>query len=133
MPRNNLKVTDTPVAAVSTPRTLDEKIAATEALLAKYKQQKLTEAILNNIQIGDDVDFNFGRGESRRTLTGKVTVGITDDEAVGKVVAVFAGEGFDAKTYKVRVADITANRTAAERGPEEATEETAEAVDPLSV
>lgn len=96
-------------------RTLDEKIAATEALLAKYKQQKLTEAIMNNIEIGDDVDFTYGRADSKRTLTGKVVVGITDDENWGKIVGIEAGEGFDKKVYKVRVPDITANRTAENR------------------
>ena len=129
MPRKKTKVTD----ETKTIRSLDERIAATKALLAKYEQQKLTESILNNIEVGDDVDFLYGRsdsGEGRRTLTGKVTVGLTADESWGNVVGVFAGEGFDAKSYKVRVKDIKANRTAAQR---DAAAPKADKKDPLDV
>lgn len=111
MPRKKA-IRMTEATDAKTVRTLDEKIAATEALLAKYRQQKLTEALLNNIEVGDDVDFNYGRAETRRVITGSVTVGITEDESWGKIVGIEAGEGFDKKVYKVRVADIVANRTA---------------------
>ena len=98
------------------PRTLEQKIAATKALLAKYEQQALTAAILNNIEAGDDVSFNYGREgktSTRRTIDGRVvTVG---DTPQGKVAVVQYGEGLDVKVVKIRVADITANRTAAER------------------
>jgi hypothetical protein len=119
--------------APKTTLTLAQKIANTEKLLAKYKQELLTEALQSNIEIGDDVDFTFGRADAKRTLTGKVQVGITeDDKGYGKVVGVFAGEGFDQKVYKVRIADITANRTADQRNAANPAEPAAE-TDPLSV
>lgn len=110
-------------------KTLAEKITATRALLAKYEQQELTASIVSNIEAGDDVDFNYGRGETRRVITGRVvTVGDSDQ---GKLAVVQFGEGLDVKVVKVRVADITANRTAAERTAAEAAT-TGEAADPLT-
>ena len=109
------------------PRTLEQKIVATKALLAKYEQQALTAAILNNIEAGDDVDFNYGRGPTRRIITGRVvTVGDSDQ---GKLAVVQFGEGLDVKVVKVRVADITANRTATER---DAAADSADGTDPLT-
>lgn len=110
-------------------KTLAEKITATRVLLAKYEQQELTASIVNNIEAADDVDFNYGRGETRRVITGRVvTVGDSDQ---GKLAVVQFGEGLDVKVVKVRVADITANRTAAERTAAEAST-AGEATDPLT-
>jgi hypothetical protein len=91
-------------------KTLEERIVATEKLLAKYKQEQVTAAILNNIEARDDVSFNYGRGDTRREIAGAVvSVG---DTPQGKLAVVQFGEGLDIKVVKVRVADITANRTA---------------------
>lgn len=95
-----------------TTKTTADKLAAAQALVAKYEQELRSEALVNNIEIGDDADFIFGRGESKKTLTGKVVVPLTDGGTAGKVVGVEAGEGFDKKVYKVRVTEIIANRTA---------------------
>lgn len=110
-------------------RTLAEKIALTEALLAKYKQEQTTAAIMNNIEAGDDVTFKYGRSETRKEIVGRVvTVGDTDQ---GKKAVVQYGEGLGVKVVTIRVADIVANRTADERTA--AAAPAAEAGDPLDV
>lgn len=114
MPRKKKTNMTTTTAAASTPRTLEQKLEAAQALVAKYQQQIKSAAIVNNVEVGDEIDFTFGRGAKKRDLSGKITA-IKDDETFGRLVAVLSGEGFDATSYKVRVADITENRTAAER------------------
>src|SRR4051812_3464676 len=96
-------------------KSLQERLTAAEALVAKYKAQIAQEAILRNIQVNDDVDFTYGRDATKRSLTGTVTGTRTDDNNV-MWVAIASGEGFDLQTYKVRATDITENRTAAKRG-----------------
>jgi hypothetical protein len=108
-------MTDAPIPT----RTLDEKIALTEALLAKYLKQKATEAIVTDIQVGDDVTFSYGRKDGGRELIGTIAVGIATDTVgtYGKYVGIETGEGFDKRVLKVRIGDITENRTANERTP----------------
>ena len=74
------------------------------------------------VQQGDVVTFAVGRKDDRRELTGNV-LGVQDDEAKGKLLRVFAGEGFDAQVYTVAAKDIVGVR-----GEElaESVEETAE-------
>jgi hypothetical protein len=127
MPRKKSKVND---VTTSAPRTTLQKLEAARALVAKYEQQLASEAIVNNIEVGDDVDFIFGRGDKKRTLTGVVIVGITELDGVGKVVGVESGEGFEKQVYKVRVSDLSANRTADGREPTIPT--TSDESDPLS-
>lgn len=100
----------TTAETVKTPLTLDEKIARAKAYLAKLEQQKLTEALTNDILEGDRVTIKFGRGDKTRNIDGKV-VG-TQDTKDGKIVAVL---GDDFGTYKVHVRDVLANPTQAER------------------
>ncbi len=97
-------------------KTTAQKLEAARALVAKYEQQLDSETILNNIEVGDDVSFKFGRGEKARVLEGSV-VAVGEVERLGLVAAVQSGEGIDVQTYKVRVLDITENRTAATRDP----------------
>lgn len=89
-------------------KTLIERRDAAIALVSKLNAQINAEAILNNVSVGNVVEFSFGRAEKRRTLTGTV-VGVRDDEKLGKLAAIQSGDGFDAQTYKVRVADISRN------------------------
>jgi hypothetical protein len=100
-------MTDTNADAVEkTPLTLDEKIAQTEARLAKLKQQKLTESLLNNIEKGDKVTIKFGRSDKVRNIEGEV---------VGVALPNIAVLGSDLDTYKVHVRDVIANPTAIAR------------------
>ena len=105
-----------------------EKIAYYREQIAKLEAVEASAGIRNNIEKGDNVTFNWGRGEKRRVLTGAV-VGIKDDTN-GRWVAILSGEGFDANTYKVRVADITANPDADARNGEVAVEEVSADLDP---
>jgi len=100
--------------------TLDQKIEAAEARLAKLRQQKLTESLLSNIEKGDKVTIKFGRADKVRHIEGEV-VGVALPN-----VAVLAG---DLETYKVNVRDIIANPTAQERtGPVQRPDE----IDPVT-
>lgn len=118
-------------ATVAAPRTLAEKIALTEALLAKYRAEELAEAIKADIREGDVVTFNFGRGDKKRSYTGAI-VGIKNDEAQGLLLRVSVGEGFDVEVYKVHVRDLTSNVTQDERNATVVEEAPVEATDPLA-
>lgn len=94
-------------------QTTEQKLANAKALVAKYEEQLQREALANNVVIGDEVTFTFGRGETKRGIAGTVT-GVRDDSN-GRWVAVAVGEGFDATTYRIRSTDITANVQADKR------------------
>lgn len=99
----------TEAAAEKVELTLDQKIEQAEARLAKLRQQKLTESLLNNIEKGDKVTIKFGRADKVRHIEGEV-VGVALPN-----IAVLSG---DLETYKVHVRDVVANPTAADRaGP----------------
>ena len=99
-------------------KSLEEQLAAAQERVAKLQTRINSEAIVNNVAVGNDVEFTFGRGEKKRTLRGVVTA-TREDEKLGKLAAVTVGEGFDVETYKVRFADITTNHSAeAETQPE---------------
>lgn len=101
-------------------QTLAERIANTEALLAKYKAKQKSIAIVNNVEVGDTVTIKYGRGDKVRNISGSV-VGIKDENDVRSVVVL----GEDFKPYTVRAADITENAAAAARGGIELTAEEA--------
>lgn len=96
-----------------TPKTLEEKLDAARALVAKYEQEIKTLAIVNDVREGDDVDVTFGRGDKKRVVSGTIT-GFKED-SVGKWAAVESGEGFDKHLYKVLIQHIVENRSAAKR------------------
>jgi hypothetical protein len=111
--------------------TLEQKIANTEALLAKYRALQNSLKQINNVQVGDEVTFKFGRAEKARDEKGSV-IGIADT-AQGKVVAIQVGEGIDVAVRKVRAADIVSNPAADARNAEAGEGETASAdADPLA-
>lgn len=62
---------------------------------------------IENVQQGDTVTFAVGRKEDRKEVTGQV-LGVKDDEAKGKLLRVYAGEGFDAQTYIIQSKDVLA-------------------------
>jgi hypothetical protein len=107
---------------VKTAKTVDEKIADLQARIAKLVASKTAAAALDNTQVGDDVDFAYGRAAKVRSLAGRV-VALGEQPAirgVSKVAVISVGEGLSLKNYKVRVADITANRSADARAEAEA-------------
>lgn len=62
---------------------------------------------IENVQQGDTVTFAVGRKEDRKEVTGQV-LGVKDDEAKGKLLRVYAGEGFEAQTYVIQSKDVLA-------------------------
>lgn len=94
-------------------QTTEQKLANAKALVAKYEAQLKREGLSNNVVLGDEVTFTFGRGETKRDIAGTVT-GVRDDTN-GRWVAVAVGVGFDATTYRVRSTDITSNPQADKR------------------
>lgn len=98
-------------------KTLEEKIAATRILLAKYEAQAYTLAVSNNIEKDDTVTIKFGRGDKAREVTGTV-IGVKDGDN-GRTVAVLDA---DLNTYKVHVRDVIANPNADARNAADAAE-----------
>lgn len=94
------------VADEKTELTLDERIAKVEKQLAKLRQQKLTESLMNNIERGDKVTIKFGRADKAREISGEV-VGV----ALPNIVVL----SDDLETYKAHVRDVLSNPAAAER------------------
>jgi len=112
--RSRRKMSKTEAAAPLAPKTLAEKLAAAEALVEKYKREIALETIKNDIADKDDVDFSFGRGDSKRTMTGTVA-GLADTDQ-GKIVAVSITDDAGLPEIKrVNIRDILVNRTADER------------------
>lgn len=103
---NNTDTATTEATAEKVELTLDQKIEQVEARLAKLRQQKLTESLLNNIEKGDKVTIKFGRADKVRHIEGEV---------VGVALPNIAVLAADLETYKVRVRDVIANPTAAGR------------------
>ena len=101
--------TEAPVKVV---KHLDAKIADAREDLEKAQarldvlllEQKNQDRIVG-LKVGDEILFEYGRGEKRRELTGKV-IAVGDDEKQGRMLAVQTGEGLDIQTLKIRAADV---------------------------
>lgn len=81
---------------------LDERIAATQAELAVAEK-------LQNVGVGTEVRYAFGRGETRREEVGTV---IAVDDSNGVRYKVQTGEGFDAKLtviFQAQVLEVLSN------------------------
>lgn len=78
--------------------TLISKANAIEAGLA-------AEAALANIGAGAIVSFEFGRAETRHSVTGSVIAAYDKDGK--RYVKVIAGEGVDTKLYEVEVSKLS--------------------------
>lgn len=90
------------------PKTLDEKIAAAQDRLNKLLRQQQVQEILNSVGVGDTATFRFGRGEKARDLSGVISA-VGDKDVAGRstrMARVTVGEGLDAESYQIRVADI---------------------------
>ena len=95
-------------ATVAAPKTTEELLVIAEARVAKLKQRLLTEQLLNNVEVNDEVTIKFGRGDKVRHVSGKV--------AATALPALVVVDG-ELNSYKVQVRDIISNPTAdARRG-----------------
>lgn len=93
--------------------TRADKIAYYKERIAALEAEEAAEAIRENIETGDEIEFEFGRGETKQSLKG-VILGQKDDSN-GRWVKVQVGEGFDAETKTIRIAAITKNEAAEKR------------------
>lgn len=118
-------------AQAKTPRTLEQKLEAAVALVAKLQGQINAIAILSSVSPGNEVVFKFGRGDKARELTGTVTA-VGETEAGSKVARVVTNQGtMDEQAFKVRVADITRNISVEAEEAAAADASEGDAVDPL--
>lgn len=91
------------------PKTLQEQIDAAQARLNKLLRKQQVENILNSVGAGDVASFRFGRGDKARDLTGVVAAVGDETNALGRktrMARITVGEGLEAESFKVRVADI---------------------------
>lgn len=97
-------------------RTLEENIANTKALLAKYEAKLANRDAVLDIAVSDRVNFTFGRGDKKRDLAGTVLA------YEAPIVAVLSDEGINSKIYKINARDVTGNESAATRNTGSETE-----------
>ena len=80
------------------------ELTAERDTLVKELENAVNEA---DLQVGRNVDFVFGRGETRGGKTG-VIVGRKEAEGkVGVQLRIATGEGFDATVLTIYAADVT--------------------------
>lgn len=128
--RKNTKQVNTENTAVAAPRTLAERLASAEALVIKLKAQIVAEKIKGDIEVGGDITFSFGRGESKREYAG--TVAALADTDQGKIVAASVTDDLGLPEIKrVNIRDVLVNRTAEARRGEEPTPVVSADADPL--
>jgi hypothetical protein len=85
---------------------LEQRHAEDAVKIAELKASIKAAALVANLAEGDIVTYPFGRGETRKTYTGKVAwVGDTDK---GKKVKVLVGEGADLDVHVIDIGAITA-------------------------
>lgn len=85
---------------------IETQIATAEARLVTLRTQ-LVQAQAKDVALesGQDISFNYGRGETRTVKSGKVVGENTAENGV-KFVKVVVGEGFSAEFYTVRKVDV---------------------------
>lgn len=111
-------------------KTLTEQLVEAEARVETIKQRIAAEALINNVDVGDDVEFAYGRAERKRLLRGTVEGKKETDQ--GLQLRVTVGEGFDAEGYKPFARDLTQNFTKGTTAPANDDADNSEAVDPLA-
>jgi hypothetical protein len=108
-------------------KSLNELLVAAKERVAKLEAKIAAQQALNTTEVGDNVTFIFGRGEKKRSLTGKVrAIKDVDGTRFASIEAAVGDDEFDVAIVKVRVADITANATADERKAADTSEEAEE-------
>lgn len=82
-----------------------EDLAKAQAKLDKLLTERDNRAKLDTLGAGASVNFEYGRGEKRRVLSG-IVVAAGDDGKGTRMLAVAVGEGIDVETYKIRAVDV---------------------------
>jgi hypothetical protein len=113
MSNENQNPTDVANAEAPTFTTLlDEKIKDAQedfdkakAKLDKLLSERANRERIENLAVGTEVTFEYGRGEKRRELSGSV-VAAGDDPKTGRMLVISVGSGLDVQTYKIRATDV---------------------------
>lgn len=94
--------------------TTSQKIAQIDAKVYELQQKKAelvaqlaTEVNPAHVVAGAVVEFNQGRGEDKKTLTGTVLGVKAAEGKTGAMAKIASGEGFDATVYPVFIAAVT--------------------------
>ncbi|OXI42134.1 hypothetical protein [Burkholderia aenigmatica] len=94
-------------------KTIAERIAEYRGKAADYtakadalEAQEKAAAKLNSLKQGDEIRFNYGRGETRGEFTGEVRAVFDTDK--GKGIKVIKGSGADEEIVTIRPGDIVA-------------------------
>ena len=105
--RTALIVTDaTEVKLVAAFNSLLEKLTAAGLKIDTYIAERTALELASNIEVGQEVSFLFGRGESRVTETGSVAVVV--DTPAGKLLKVIVDSGLATMRVRdVRLKDAT--------------------------
>jgi len=73
-------------------KTVQEQLDAALARVEKLRAKLNAVTILANVDVGNRVEFTFGRAEKKRTLSG-VVIAVGEDAKAGKLAAIQSGEG----------------------------------------
>lgn len=84
-----------------------EKLQAKRARIIEGKPAKQTKQVVIP-ELGSEVTFSYGRGETLKTLTG-VLVGVSNEEGKPTVLAARVGEGFDMQVVKLFPSQLILN------------------------
>ncbi|WCD56146.1 hypothetical protein [Caulobacter phage KSC] len=114
-----------------------ELLAAAQERVAKLQAKLTAETMLNNVFEGDDVQFNYGRANSKEGIVSKrgIVIGRREVETGVQLLIEVQGEtAFDTERLKAFTRDVTVNytRPIAEGVVEAANAEVADDNDPLA-
>lgn len=103
-----LKLQEQRVAAVTLIRDIDSKLPALEAALANRtaEAEARKDIDVTGLPEGTKVAFNYGRGESRKELTGRTVAFRAKSDATDAAYKVETGEGFDVTVVTVFARDV---------------------------
>ncbi|WCD56041.1 hypothetical protein [Caulobacter phage BL198] len=100
--------------AVVARKTTAELLALAEARVATLRAKLTAETMLNNVFEGDDVQFNYGRVNSKEGVTSKrgIVIGRREVETGVQLMIEVTGEtAFDTERLKAFTRDVTVNYT----------------------
>lgn len=102
------KLRDQRAAAVALVADIDSKLPALEAELASVtaEAEARKDIDVTGLPEGTKVAFNYGRGESRKELTGRTVAFRAKSNAADAAYKVETGEGFDVTVVTVFARDV---------------------------
>ncbi|WCA46205.1 hypothetical protein [Caulobacter phage DCM] len=130
-------------ATATVRKSTAELLALAEARVATLRAKLTAETMLNNVFVGDDVDFKYGRGEKQTVKRGIVAGRREVETGVQLIIDVAAvdAEGnpdpFNSERLKAFTRDVTVNYTrpiaegVLEAAIAEVADDSADASDPL--